>query len=278
MRQRLTLLTTALLAIALHAAPPASADEIAYCWYEGGGNRGGAQQLHCRLVGGETVVYRDRGEVPGPLYPSVGDDGNGECWFERSVYTGWESFGINGTLNLLYFNPDGVPGGPLIAAAWFERCEGEPTVVEIIFDLVWEVMESFDFVEPDPELNPATGVTGLPTYMAARPPDPVVESIVSPVTGRVVEVEFVVTTVSIEWGDGAETEITPDLYPELVGYPNGDITHTYETSEFVDPVVDYNWRVRFRVDQGPWQLVAGVEPTTWTNPYQVDEIVGRVTG
>ena len=276
--KRVALLTIALLACGALVAPTASADEVVHCWYEDSGNIGGGQQLHCRLAGGETVVYGDRGEVPGPLYPAVGDDGNGECWYERSVYTGWESFGVDGTRNLLYFNPDGLPGGPFIAESWFERCEGEPWEIEIIFDLVWEVMESFDFVEPDPEFNPAIGITGLPTYLAAQPPDPVTETIVSPVTGRVVEVEFVVTTVSIEWGDDAETTVAPDLYRELVGYPDGDITHTYETSAFVDPVVSYNWRVRFRVDQGAWQVVSGVEPTTWTNPYQVDEIVGRVTG
>ena len=127
------LLLSVCLAVELASPAVASADEVVYCWYEEGGNYGGSQQLHCRLVGGETVVYRDRGEVPGPLYPAVGDDGDGECWFERSLYTGWESFGINGTLNLLYFNPDGTPGGPLIAAAWFERCAGEPTVIETIF-------------------------------------------------------------------------------------------------------------------------------------------------
>ena len=110
------------------------------------------------------------------------------------------------------------------------------------------------------------------------PPEPVIETVVSPVTGRVVSVEFVVSTVAIEWGDGNETEVPPTLYESLAGYPDGDISHIYETSAFLDPVVSFRWRVRWRVDDGAWQNVAGVEPTTWTNTYQIDEIVGRVTG
>jgi hypothetical protein len=185
---------------------------------------------------------------------------------------------MDGTRNLLYYDVDGIPGGPLIGDWWYDRCDGEPWEIEIVQEIVWDIIESFEFVEPDPVLNPGVGVTGLPTYVAALPPEPVLETVTSPATGRVISVEFVVTTVAIEWGDGEETEIPPALYEELVGYPDGSISHIYETSTYLDPVVSFNWRVRWRVDDEPWQAVTGVEPTSWTDTYQVDEIVGRVTG
>jgi hypothetical protein len=145
-------------------------------------------------------------------------------------------------------------------------------------ELVWEALATFDFESPDAELQPATGVTGLDTYAVVTPPEPVVERLTSPGTGALVEVEFAVATVTIDWGDGRPETVPPLIYDLFGPYPEGEITHMYETKGAYDVSIAYDWRVRWRVDAGPWEPVNDIDPTVWATSYQVDEIVTRVTG
>ena len=208
----------------------------------------------------------------------MGTDATGECWYYRTIWTRWIVVGLDGSEAWMRYDPD-EPGGPLIDAGWFRRCRSEPSGSEPATLSVWDIVSTYGFIDPQAAIDPdANGFTGLPTFIATSPPARTVERLVSPGTGAVIDVEFTVDMVVIEWGDGVVTEITKSLYPFLVGYPDGAVTHTYETKGFYDVVVSYVWRVRWRVDSGSWITISDIPPTTWTRPYQVDEIVGRLTG
>ena len=258
------------------AQGPADADEVVRCWYESGGNLGGgSQRLICRIVGSEAVVVYEQLEPPPPLYPAVGDDGDGTCWYNRTVATNWRIVGTRGDGSAyMWYAPD----TRWIDVGWVRRCSSEPTEITTPLDLVWETVAAFDFEVPEATLQPEDGVTGLPTYAVVDPPRPVIESLTAPVTGTLVEVEFTVASVILDWGDGEPEPISPLVYDLFGPHPDGEITHTYETKDLYSTSVTYDWKVRWRVDGGPWDTVNGIEPTVWTGPYQVDEIVTRVTG
>jgi hypothetical protein len=258
--------------VLLGVAAPAGADEIALCWYESVGR---VDVLKCRLADNEIVVYTERTEVPQTLYPAIGLAGNGSCWYYRTVFTGWIAVAIVDGETQFYYDP-GIPGGPIVADASYPRCVDEPVDITAIEERVWDIVQAFPFEDPDVDLEPLIGVTGLPTFVALEPPDTVTEVVTSP--GSSIEVEFTVPLVTIDWGDGTGTDLTPSLYDLLGGYPDGEITHTYETKDYYGPEVAYHWQVRWRVDDGAWRDVAGIDPTTWTTRYQVDEIVTRITG
>jgi hypothetical protein len=273
------MLTAAVLATSAIALLPAisAADEVVHCWTDRSG-LGGRSVLVCRLVGSDTIVRHETIEPPPRLWPALGYDGVGECWYRRPVNTGFRLQGIygNGDAELWYRSP-GSTIGAWIVVGRVRGCTSEPVEIVTIVDLVWGAIETFDFVEPDPTLQPDTGVTGVATYVDLDPPDTVVESFSSPVTGAVVDVEFSVPIVTVDWGDTTE-EFTPTLYDLFGPYPNGAITHTYETKDFYDVTVEYEWTVRWRFNGGNWNTVTDVPPTTWSETYQVDELVGRVTG
>ena len=62
-----------------------------------------------------------------------------------------------------------------------------------------------------------------------------------------------------------------------LGYPDGDVHHTYQASNRYDLAVSYDWFVRWRIGAGGWQPLV-VPPTTWSIDYRIDELVGRRTG
>lgn len=275
-------LSVVLLAIALMAglATPARAQtEVAYCWYERSGGFGRQATLVCRIAGSDTIIEYVIIDPPPTLWPDLGRDSIGECWFNRTVFSGWRIIAENADGEAYFwYSPDDTFSGPWIDVGWIRRCEDEPVEIVTIIDLLWEEIANFDFEEPEPELQPDAGVTGLPTYLDLDPPAPETRTIVSPVTGDVLEVEFVVAAVIIDWGDDDPEEITPSLYDLFGPYPDGQITHTYETKDNYTATVSYEWTVRWRFAGGPWQTINDIDPTTWTTAYQVDEIVTRVTG
>jgi hypothetical protein len=253
--------------------PAVAADEIAHCWYESSGR---VDVLKCRLADNEIVVYSERTAVPQTLYPAIGLAGNGACWYYRTVFTGWIAVATVDGETQFYYDPDGIPGGPIVADATYPRCEDEPVDVTAIEERVWDVVRSFPFEEPVAALEPFIGVTGLPTFVDLDPPDTVTEVVTSP--GASIDVEFTVSLVTIDWGDRTGTDLTPTIFDLLGGYPDGEITHTYETKDYYDPEIAYHWQVRWRVNDGTWRDVTGIDPTIWTTSYRVDEIVTRITG
>lgn len=69
------------------------------------------------------------------------------------------------------------------------------------------------------------------------------------------DVDLVAEPVSYQWvhGDGTTATTTVPGRP----YPAMDVTHRYETpAEDVQARVDVTYRVRFRVDGGPWTTIA----------------------
>jgi hypothetical protein len=60
-------------------------------------------------------------------------------------------------------------------------------------------------------------------------------------------------------------------------YPDGDVSHPWETKGQYLLGVDYDWLARWRVGGGPWQIV-DIPVTEWDAGYQVDEVVGRRRG
>ncbi len=277
---RAALAMVATVTMLMLVVPSAHADEIAHCWYErDGGALGQGSHLVCRIAGSDTVIDYVVIDPPPPLWPAVGRDAAGECWYNRTIFTGWRIVRQDGDNNAyMQYSTNDTSAGPWIDVDWIRRCINEPTEVETVIELLWEEIANFDFETPDAELQPGTGVTGLPTYVDVDPPRPDTRTLVSPVTGEVVEAEFVVAAVTIDWGDGSLDEITPSLYPLFGPYPDGRITHMYETKGTYDATVSYVWSVRWRYAGDAWQVINDIDPTTWTTPYQVDEIVTRVTG
>ncbi|MCL3819028.1 hypothetical protein [Aeromicrobium wangtongii] len=68
------------------------------------------------------------------------------------------------------------------------------------------------------------------------------------------DVDVVAEPVSYHWvhGDGSETTTDQPGRP----YPAMDVTHRYtEPADAVQPRVDVTYRVRFRIDGGPWSTL-----------------------
>lgn len=230
----------------------------------------------CR-VGGSALIGFDRPvDVPVVLSPAVAADAAGTCWFWINRSTDWVLIRTDGDRALLHYAPDVGGTGPAAADAWVRRCEGEPDTGPTPIELVWEVVRSHDFPRPAFVLDPVRGVTGLETFVSLHPPEPVTVTVVSPVTGAVVEAELVASLVRVEWGDGAASSLIPAPIDTSAPGPGGALRHRYERSGLHTLVVAYHWSARWRVDGGAWRLLP-LEPTTAPVAYPVDELVGRRT-
>ncbi len=246
----------------------------------------------CRLRDGDIERYRrdDRRFPREELGVDVGYDWTGtECWFWTTGATNWVLLSIDGSNNAhLAYDP---PGAPAALDTTLPACTSEPETRATDIERVWDIVNRYIHQRPEPALNPAVGLTGLDTHVAVSPPPPVSDSLVSPVTGRILEVEIRVASVWIAWGDGGRDTFSRSLFPRLTGYPDGVARHTYETmtcspagsGERCHPAlsaypltVGYDWFVRWRVDAGPWSSL-GVPDSTATVAYPVDEIVGLIT-
>jgi len=262
---------------------PANAGEDYVCWYVqvfDPSTLNVRDVMRCRIDG---VIHDDgfppEGPVEVPLVYDVGYDAIGECYYRRSgAWTGWIGFGVPGERMNFWWDPDAIPGGPLVGDAWFDPCVTEPTPGEPPITLVYQVLGNYDFVDPNPDVVPnGIGLTGAQSYVDVAPPPPLNSSLVSPVTGARVDVEIKVATVTITWGDGAEVSIPESQFDLFGPHPDGDVAHLWETKGNYTLGVDYNWFARWRVDSGPWNVLA-VPATQWSAPYQVDEVVGRRSG
>ncbi len=273
----------ALLAVsALIPATAAHATESYVCWYVSvsDGRGGEVRGMRCRIDG----VLQDLGSpgeagVAVPLVYDIGYDAVGECYYRRSgPWSGWVAMGAAGSLMNFWWDPDGIPGGSLVGDAWVEPCTSEPTPGTPPIGLVYELIGDYDFVDPVPVVVPdGIGLAGAQSFVDVVPPDPLVTSLVSPVTGVVIDVEIRVVAVAIEWGDGAVVTIPESQFDLFAPHPEGVVGHRWETMGDYVMGVDYVWSARWRVGGGPWQVVA-VPDTQWSSPYRVDEIVGRRRG
>ncbi len=230
----------------------------------------------CRVAGAVTIGFDHPVDAPVVLSPSVASDATGRCWYWTNRETRWTLIRIDGDRALLELNPDGGGPGPAVADAWVRTCDGEPDTGPTPIELVWEVIRSHDFPRPEPVMDPARGLAGLDTFVAIDPPEPVTVTVVSPVTGAVVEAELTVESLRVSWGDGAVSRLAPWLFAAATGAPDGALRHRFERSGIHAITADFDWTVRWRVDRGEWRLLP-IAATSTAVSYAVDELVGRRT-
>ncbi len=281
-RLRRLALFLALLGVLLTVPRTSQAANFAACWVDTSIHPiyGTEQQVtRCRIAGGTTVDYASDDRVPGTLYPATGTDITGQCWYYTSAVTQYVILAQypNGDAEIGYDTDPGNPNGIVAIGPTVPRCTSEPTPSSDPAADVWEYVTEYIHRPPTPDLNPAPGdgVTGLATYVGLEVPDAHTSAISSGVTRLEVYIE--VSAVVVDWGDGT-SESYPPSEDVLAGYPDGLLTHVYETksSEGVPLSVSYDWTARWRVIGGSWEFLA-VPNTTTTVDYPLAEIVSRLT-
>ncbi|MBT8165560.1 MAG: hypothetical protein KJO97_08405 [Acidimicrobiia bacterium] len=241
----------------------------------------------CLLEGGSIQVYTSTSEPPRMIDINLGYDALGtECWWRTAYETPWVNLGVDGeNVARVGYRPEGSAG--TVLDAYIRACTSQPTETQNTLAAAWELANRHVHEVPDPSFNPDVGITGFETYLQVTVPDPITDSLVSPL-GTTVTVEIKVVEVLVEWGDGESDTFTETTFPRLTGWPNGIARHVYETKTCPTPggprchpdlseyeiQVDFDWFVRWRVDAGPWSTI-DVPNTTNTFSYDVDEIVTR---
>ncbi|NNL69709.1 MAG: hypothetical protein HKO70_07085 [Acidimicrobiia bacterium] len=241
----------------------------------------------CLLEGGSIQVYTSTSEPPRMIDINLGYDALGtECWWRTAYETPWVNLGVDGeNVARVGYRPEGSAG--TVLDAYIRACTSQPTETQNTLAAAWELANRHVHEVPDPSFNPDVGITGFETYLQVTVPDPITDSLVSPL-GTTVTVEIKVVEVLVEWGDGESDTFTETTFPRLTGWPNGIARHIYETKTCPTPggprchpdlseyeiQVDFDWFVRWRVDAGPWSTI-DVPNMTNTFSYDVDEIVTR---
>ena len=284
------------LLLVLAGSGVAGAVESWTCWSEvdDRGDNGTISVTRCRLAGSTTATdYGSAADVPVVLSPQVGSDDDGTCWYWTTLPTDWVLIGVDddgkATLGI---DPDAAVGGPLIIDATYPVCTSEPAVVPSDLTEAYELLSQYTHPRPSVTLSPpaGSGVTGMEVFVADTPPSVWSASLVSPQTGRRIEVETFVATVRVDWGDGTETVVPPEALELLTGWPDGGFGHSYRQKTCAEPgkwrchpsltayplTVTYDWAARYRVNEGEW-IPIPVPTTSLQTDYDVDEIIGLTT-
>jgi hypothetical protein len=239
------------------------------------------------------VSYGSVSDVPVVLAPQVGTDGDGVCWYWTTRGSDWVLLGVDDDGNAtLGIDPDGVDGGPVIIDAIYPRCVSEPSEAPTELTEAYELLARYDHPAPGAVVDPppGAGIVGMDVLLADAPPDAWSASLVSPHSGRTIEVETFVEVVEIDWGDGSTTVVPEAAFGMLTGWPDGEFGHVYDVKTCETPgkprchpsldayelVVSYRWAARYRVDGGAWEPIA-VPPTETSIRYDVDEILSVTT-
>ena len=271
---------TALLTLVLLIPGTARAEEFSACWVTSRLDPSRLEQVQvtrCRVAGGRIVDYASDSDVPGVLYPNIGTDLVGECWYYTSRTTQYVILALYGDGSAeVGWDPDS--GGIIALGPRLPRCSSEPTEASQPVAEAWEYVISYIHPPPILDVNPRSGdgITGLATFVGvAVPADH--RARITTTGGTVLELFVEVSTVIVDWGDG-----TVDTYPAtpqaLAGYPDGIASHIYETKNPDYMItVSYDWTARWRIIGGPWQPLP-VPNTTTSIPYPVAEIISDLTG
>ena len=272
---------TLVLGLLLSIALAAGADVFASCWVDlsiepfTGHER---TVTRCRIAGGHAVDYASDDSVPSRLYPSMGVDLGGDCWYLTSAVTQWVYMGlyINGDATLGWMPDPDHPEAIIFGVGRVPRCTSEPGVIPDPSAEVWEYVTEYIHPPPAPDVSPSAGdgVTGLETFVGVPiPPDHATQLSAAGVS---VDIEIEVSGVIVDWGDG-RSETFPASDAALAGYPDGIATHVYETKDgSYDLAVSYDWTARWRIVGEPWELL-DVPNTTTSLAYPVSEIVSVIT-
>lgn len=236
------------------------------------------QITRCRIAGGTTIDYASDTAVPGKLYPATGTDATGQCWFYTSAVTPYVILAqyANGDVDIGYDTDPSNPGGIVAIGPTIPRCTSEPFPAADPLVDVWEYVTQYIHPPPLPGLSPpaGSGVTGMDTYVGVPIPGTHTATISS--RGTTLDIYIEVSAVVVDWGDD-----TVDSYPPneemLAGYPDGVVTHIYETkSDGTQLAVSYDWTARWRISGGAWEYLL-VPNTTTTVDYPLAEIVSDLT-
>ena len=197
------LLATTLAALA-GVAPAVAADGM--CWEEDRRDPfGNVDTVTVCNFGGVITEEGTPGWKPPdePMVYDIGYDHIGECYYLRTgPWGGWVVLASSGDAILFGYDPDGIPGGPIAGDVWVDPCKSQPIPGEPPITRVWKIVETYPFQDPDPQIVPdGIGLAGAATQIFVDPPDPLFESIRSPVTRSVLEVEIRAVAVEITWGD-----------------------------------------------------------------------------
>jgi hypothetical protein len=277
---RVAVVATAVLALVIPAAI-ADADEVRSCWVAEVINpdTGFPETItRCRIAGGSTVDYGSDTDVPSVLYPNLGTDLDGECWYLTSAATAYLIITqyADGTADIGYDPDPSIPGGIIVVGPTMRRCTSEPTPAVDPSTDAWNYVMSYVHDPPTPDLNPepGQGVTGLATYVGVAVPDDHGANLTSGVSA--IEVEIEVDAVIVDWGDGQTTTYPADT-AILAGYPDGSATHIYETknADGVSLVVEYDWTARWRIAGRSW-IALPVPNTETAVIYPIAEVVSRL--
>jgi hypothetical protein len=275
-------LSVAALALVIGLTSVAQAAEFASCWVAEIDTGFGHSETvtRCRIAGSDTVDYGSDAAVPSVLYPNLGTDLDGPCWYLTSLPTLYIIITryADGTADIGYDPDPSIPGEIIVVGPTMARCTSEPTPAADPAADAWDYVMSYVHDPPEPDLNPAPGqgVTGLETFVGVAVPDDHTGSLTS--GGSALEVEIDVDVVIVTWGDGNASTYPADQ-AILAGYPDGSATHTYETkdAEGVSLVVEYDWTARWRFVGGTWTALP-VPNTETAVIYPIAEVVSRLDG
>jgi hypothetical protein len=260
---------------------PARAAEFYSCWVAEATTPLGEHQTvtRCRIVGGDTVDYASDNEIPDVLYPNMGTDITGQCWYLTSATTAYVVITryADGSAEMGYDTDPGNPGSIIAVGPVVPRCTSEPAPETDPSRDAWDYVMSYIHPPPAPDLNPSAGdgITGLPTFVGVTVPPDHDATLASGLS--TLDVEIDVDAVVVSWGDG-NVDTYPPMDTILAGYPDGAATHVYEVKTVDDsPItVSYDWTARWRVDGGAWNTLV-VPDTSTSTVYPVAEVVSKLT-
>ena len=230
-------------------------------------------------MGSDTVDYASDSDVPSVLYPNLGTDLTGQCWYYTSAVTQYLILNqyADGSADIGYDPDPSNPGGLVAIGPTIPRCTSEPSPIDDPAADAWDYVMSYVHDPPTPDLNPVPGqgVTGLETFVGVDVPEDHDATLTS--GASTLEVQIIVDAVVVSWGDGAADTYPPD-HTVLAGYPDGSAAHVYEvkSAEGMPLVVEYDWTARWRLVGGNWTALP-VPNTETTVEYPVAEVVSRLT-
>ncbi len=214
-----------------------------------------------------------------PLYPAVGEDIWGECWFHSDVWSGWRAFGSWTADSALLVFGDGLPGGPFVEVRSFRRCSTD-VMLRIEQIMPWETLGSLDYSPAVPGLQPTRGVVMVPVF-----PTVVVPATLSFALGDIegnegIFLEVSVVVVELSWGGGAGdvAVVHPAEFRDLSGYPAGAAAHVYTRPGSARVEVRFEWSARWRFTWDDIWYPVAIGKFATARDYAIDEIVGRVIG
>ncbi len=261
---------------------PAVGEDFSACWVSVGVDPFGrpVQVTRCRIAGGDVADYASDAVVPSRLYPNVGTDLDGDCWYLTSMPTNWVyiSLFVDGDAVLGYDPDPSVPGGIALATDRIPRCTSEPNPQVDPAIEAWEYVTEYIHPPPTPDVNPVPGqgVTGLETFVGVPVPA-IHDAQIDSASGVTLDIHIEVSGVVVDWGDERRDSFPADG-DALSGYPDGFARHIYEVKDVdgYDLSVSYAWTARWRVSGGDWESL-DVPDTTTAIGYPVAEIVSVIT-